>query len=287
MRLIQRVVRALGELVSNERHARASVRCVVVGDGSTGKTCLLWSYTTKRFPPEGVSSVVASAEGRLAQAEPTLLNNYSARLIHRIDGGRIGLDLALCDTCGQEEYDRLRPITSHYATANVFIVAFSLTCRASFESVASKWSHELKLHGPHGVPIVLVGLKLDLRAHPETLARLDDESPPTKPVGFNEGLQMARAIGAVSYVECSAVTLEGKQGVRNVFDNAIRAALAPVWQGTHDNGGGGGGGGGGQRSKRGSRVCLHGVPWVRAPYLPDAPGSPSLPIRASSRSSFV
>ena len=45
------------------------------------------------------------------------------------------------------------------------------------------------------------------------------------PVSYVQGLQMQEEIGAVKYMECSFVTMEG---LKSVFDEAIRAALSEV-----------------------------------------------------------
>jgi GTPase SAR1 family protein len=44
------------ELFANRDTLRV-LRCVVVGDGAVGKTCLLISYTTNKFPSEYVPTV--------------------------------------------------------------------------------------------------------------------------------------------------------------------------------------------------------------------------------------
>ena len=70
---------------------------------------------------------------------------------------------------GQEEYDRLRPLS--YANANVFLVCFSVTNPVSFENVTSKWYPEV-IHFCPDVPQILVGTKLDLRGDSGTLDKL-------------------------------------------------------------------------------------------------------------------
>lgn len=44
------------------------------------------------------------------------------------------------------------------------------------------------------------------------------------PISYAQGLQMAKDISAVKYLECSALT---QKGLKNVFDEAIRAVLSP------------------------------------------------------------
>lgn len=68
-----------------------------------------------------------------------------------------------------------------------------------------------------------MGTKLDLRDDKATLLKLRQRNQ--VPIPFAEGLQMAKDIGAVKYVECSALT---QKGLKSVFDEAIRAAITPV-----------------------------------------------------------
>ncbi|KAI1729755.1 ras family domain-containing protein [Ditylenchus destructor] len=176
------------------------IKCVVVGDGTVGKTCMLISYTTDSFPKEYV---------------PTVFDNYSAPM--RVDNHAV--NLGLWDTAGQEDYDRLRPLS--YPQTDVFILCFSVVSPVSFDNVCSKWIPEIRQYCPD-TPIILVGTKLDLRDDPATLRALQAEK--RTPITRNQGQKVASKIKAYKYLECSALT---QHGLGAVFEEAVRAVISP------------------------------------------------------------
>jgi len=177
-----------------------TIKCVVVGDGAVGKTCLLISYTTNKFPSEYV---------------PTVFDNYAVTVMI----GEEPYTLGLFDTAGQEDYDRLRPLS--YPQTDVFLVCFSVISPASFENVREKWLLEVCHHCPM-VPCIIVGTQVDLRN--DNASQKNSNGQEKKYITQLQGEKLAKELGAVKYVECSALT---QKGLKNVFDEAIVAALEP------------------------------------------------------------
>merc|ERR1711939_499952 len=173
-------------------------KLVIVGDGACGKTCLLIVFSKGTFPEVYV---------------PTVFENYVADV--EVDGKHV--ELALWDTAGQEDYDRLRPLS--YPDSHVILICFAIDSPDSLDNVQEKWISEV-LHFCPGLPIILVGCKKDLRFDPKTIEELHKTSQ--KPVTMEQGEEVKKRIGAVKYIECSAKTGEG---VREVFEHATRAAL--------------------------------------------------------------
>ncbi len=79
-----------------------------------------------------------------------------------------------------------------------------------------QWQPEVSYFAK-GAPIVLVGTKMDVRTQPKTKAMKQPL------VTKEEADVVAKKIGAIAHVECSAMTQEG---LKTVFDTAIRASLA-------------------------------------------------------------
>ncbi|WVZ14889.1 hypothetical protein V8G54_012455, partial [Vigna mungo] len=212
-------------------NASKFIKCVTVGDGAVGKTCMLICYTSNKFPTDYI---------------PTVFDNFSANVA--VDGSIVNLGLwdtagtgsfplesSFSKNCvlivhhpltldtlftvlkGQEDYSRLRPLS--YRGADIFVLAFSLISRASYENVLKKWMPELRRFAPN-VPIVLVGTKLDLR---EDRGYLGDHMG-SNVITSAEGEELRKQIGAAAYIECSSKT---QQNVKAVFDTAIKVVLQP------------------------------------------------------------
>ena len=125
--------------------------------------------------------------------------------------------MGLWDIAGGEDYDRLRPLS--YPGTDLFLLCFALDAPSSFVNVKERWYPELNHHCP-GTPILLVGTKEDLRDDPQVISHLATRG--LSPITYQQGLECARDIGVVKYMECSALT---NTGVQEVFIEAARAAL--------------------------------------------------------------
>lgn len=82
-------------------------KIVIVGDGACGKTSLLYVFTLGEFPTE---------------YHPTVFENYATDC--RVDGKPVRL--TLWDTAGQEEYERLRPLS--YSKAHIILIGIFSKC---------------------------------------------------------------------------------------------------------------------------------------------------------------
>lgn len=171
-------------------------KLVIVGDGACGKTSLLIVNSGKPFPKEYVPTVFD-----ISQVDTCVYDTL--------------VEMVLFDTAGQEDYDRLRPLS--YPRTNVVLVCFALDRKDSLLNVKEKWIPEVRHFCP-SVPIILVGNKKDLRTDQSN----NKSQQASSMVSEREGREMALDTNAHTYLECSAKTQEG---VKEVFLEATRAAL--------------------------------------------------------------
>lgn len=188
-------------------------KLVLLGDGACGKTSLLNVFTRGYFP---------------TVYEPTVFENY----VHNIFVDNVHIELSLWDTAGQEEFDRLRSLS--YDDTHTIMLCFSVDSKDSLENVESKWVGEIA-ENCQGVKLVLVALKCDLRE------RGGDEEEETGAgrggekvmIDYKQGLEVAKRIQALRYLECSA---KRNRGVNEAFTEAARVALSVKGAGTSGGG---------------------------------------------------
>lgn len=132
-----------------------SKKIVVVGDGGCGKTCLLISYSQGYFPEVRIVTPLrppSSPPANLVVLQkyvPTVFENYITYPTHPPSGKTV--ELALWDTAGQEEYDRLRPLS--YPETDLIFVCFAIDCPNSLENVMDKVSLPIGPSSGHASPL--------------------------------------------------------------------------------------------------------------------------------------
>ncbi|KAL0488354.1 Ras-related protein Rac [Acrasis kona] len=144
-----------------------------------------------------------------------VFDNYNATI--EVNGKSV--EVGLWDTAGQEDYDKIRPLS--YPGTSVFLMCYSIENPTSLKNITSKWAPEIAQFQPN-TPIILVGTKSDLREDPKRVAELAKSKQ--HPVTVEEGKKVATEIKAVKHLECSAFL---NQNVKEVFNAAIVTHLSP------------------------------------------------------------
>nr|XP_020450029.1 rho-related BTB domain-containing protein 2 isoform X2 [Monopterus albus] len=201
-----------------ERPNVETIKCVVVGDNAVGKTRLICAracnatLTQYQLLATHVPTVWAIDQYRVCQ-------EVLERSRDVVDD--VSVSLRLWDTFGDHHKDR----RFAYGRSDVVVLCFSIANPNSLYHVKTMWYPEIKHFCPRA-PVILVGCQLDLRyADLEAVNRA--RRPLARPIKSNEilpperGREVAKELG-VPYYETSVVA---QFGVKDVFDNAIRAAL--------------------------------------------------------------
>ncbi|XP_066295877.1 rho-related protein racA-like [Branchiostoma lanceolatum] len=167
-------------------YPKLNLKLVIVGDGGVGKSCLLITYNTETFPSEYV---------------PTVFDSYTTDVM--VEGKPY--NIAFWDTAGQEDYDRLRPLS--YPQTDIFLMCFDVSNRSSFENISEKWFPEVRHFCPD-IPIILVGTKTDLRT----------ETTASRCVSWQEGQQVATRLN-MPYHETSSLK---NVGLKDLMNHAVK-----------------------------------------------------------------
>ena len=167
---------------------RRILKTVAVGDRSVGETSMFFRYAWGKFPDENVSTVFESV---------SVNGEINGKLYN----------LGLYDTVGGEDFVELRPLS--YPDTDVFLLLFSVFDSIEFfEGIYCHWWREITRYCP-GVPIILLGSKIDLRKNGIVT------------IPYEQGVAMAKTIKAARYMEISSLE---DLGLSELFEEVARTA---------------------------------------------------------------
>jgi len=94
--------------------------------------CICGEQVPRGSPAKNLTRVFSAETCTTQSYVPTVFENYVTLV--QFDGKTV--ELALWDTAGQEEYDRLRPLS--YPESNVILIVFSVDFPTSLANVQDK-----------------------------------------------------------------------------------------------------------------------------------------------------
>lgn len=166
-----------------------TIRCVFLStvEASRGKLFFLVSLTGQPLPED---------------YEPTMYETF--KRTYKYKGGDIKFQL--WDTSGQEEYEKLRPMS--YAKCDVAVLVCSLNSKKSLNGL-EKYVNEIKEYANNSTR-VLIGLQLDPKY-------ADEEESNPEPVSDSEMEEWAKKNGITATLKHTVKSGENVDGIYDFF----------------------------------------------------------------------
>jgi len=164
-------------------------KIVLLGEMSTGKTCLVLRLVKNEFSDKELPTIGA------------------AFMVHKMNVDNQTVKLEIWDTAGQERFRSLAPM--YYKGAAAAVIVYDITKPESFDTLI-KWVEELKVRAPPNIVIALAGNKCDLES--ERAISVDQAEQYLQKIEEGGG---ERPI----FFECSA---KSGQGVQELFKEICR-----------------------------------------------------------------
>ncbi|KAI0197133.1 small GTPase superfamily [Xylaria flabelliformis] len=174
------------------------MRFVFIGDAKCGKSSILLRFYRDTFT---------------LHYKPT-----QYELFHKgIAVDEQSTDIELWDTAGDVRLEQLERLS--YLAWDAVFLCFSVDSERSFNNARTQWTAQIRRY-TRGAPLILVGTKTDQRVGASLWAPLYPHLD--SKITATEGTMTATEIGAIKYVECSAKT---GQGINGVLEEGVRAVF--------------------------------------------------------------
>ena len=165
------------------------LKCIIIGDTSVGKSCLMQSFLDENIRTEH---------------QPTVGVEFGAKVVN-IDGERVRLQI--WDTAGSEQY---RSVTrSYYRASAIALLVYDITRKQTFDHLG-QWLDEARINGNPYISAVVVGNKVDLFGQRE--------------VSLEDAQKWAKDKGCL-FIETSA---KFRQGVDEAFINPCKEVMEKI-----------------------------------------------------------